>query len=417
MDRKKKFTSILAGIMAAVLLLGTVLGLLASTVKGASSSEISQQITQLKGEQAELESQLKELEDKMAAHTGQMQDMVDRKNSIDQQIALLYSQIRNVSQQVSAYNLMIADKQEELDLAEENLEKLQKKFKDRIRAMEEQGDLSYWSVIFRANSFADLLDRLNMMAEIANADKKRLEALETAAKEVSAAREKLTVEKLALEITKQELAQSEQTLADKRAEVDLLLQSMIAKGDEFQKEIEESEKMQEDLMQQLGKLEDDFDKAKYEEWLATSAPPTTTNPGGPGNMVNGVVWYVPTTNFRISSHFGERKDPFTGEKKWHSGVDMAAPEGTPIYATRTGVVTIASYQDGGAGYYVKLNHGDGFSSIYMHMTHYVVKVGQYVSAGEIIGYVGSTGRSTGPHLHFGIAKNGSYVNPLNYIKV
>lgn len=104
-----------------------------------------------------------------------------------------------------------------------------------------------------------------------------------------------------------------------------------------------------------------------------------------------------------------------GYTRFHEGVDMAAYTNTPIYAARGGQVTKAAYQDGGAGYYVNINHGDGFSSIYMHMTRYIVSAGQYVSQGQVIGYVGSTGLSTGPHLHFGIAKNGSYVNPMKYI--
>ena len=94
---------------------------------------------------------------------------------------------------------------------------------------------------------------------------------------------------------------------------------------------------------------------------------------------------------------------------------MGAPSGTPIYASRGGTVTTAAYQPGGAGYYVNINHGDGFSSIYMHMTNYIVHAGQQVSQGQVIGYVGSTGMSTGPHLHFGVAYAGAYVNPLAYI--
>jgi murein DD-endopeptidase MepM/ murein hydrolase activator NlpD len=100
----------------------------------------------------------------------------------------------------------------------------------------------------------------------------------------------------------------------------------------------------------------------------------------------------------------------------HNGVDLAGPYGTPIYATRAGVVTTASYEEGGAGWYVYINHGDGYGSIYMHMTGYTVYWGQQVQQGDIIGYLGSSGGSTGPHLHFGIWKNGvGYVNPAEYI--
>ena len=98
----------------------------------------------------------------------------------------------------------------------------------------------------------------------------------------------------------------------------------------------------------------------------------------------------------------------------HKGVDFPMAKGSPIYASRSGYVTIATYHRT-AGNYVTINHEDGFSSVYMHMTHDVVSVGDYVKAGEVIGYVGSTGRSTGPHLHFGISYNGSYVNPMDYL--
>ena len=116
----------------------------------------------------------------------------------------------------------------------------------------------------------------------------------------------------------------------------------------------------------------------------------------------------------MSSPFGNRDAPTAGASTNHQGIDLSAPEGTPIYASRTGVVTAATFGKS-AGYYVSINHGDGFSSIYMHMTRYVVSKGQAVSAGQVIGYVGSTGVSTGPHLHFGISYNGTYVNPANYI--
>ena len=98
----------------------------------------------------------------------------------------------------------------------------------------------------------------------------------------------------------------------------------------------------------------------------------------------------------------------------HKGVDLNGAKGSPIYASRSGYVTTATYHYT-AGNYVVINHGDGYSSVYMHMTHFVVNVGDYVKAGEVIGYVGSTGRCTGPHLHFGISYNGTYVNPMDYI--
>ena len=116
----------------------------------------------------------------------------------------------------------------------------------------------------------------------------------------------------------------------------------------------------------------------------------------------------------VTSAYGYRVHPITGNYTFHNGVDLAVSQGTPIYASRSGYVTTAEYNYAW-GYYVTINHMDGFSTLYAHMTHFIVSPGQYVEQGQTIGYVGSTGYSTGPHLHFTIYYNGSTVNPMEYI--
>lgn len=417
----KKLVTILAGIMAAVMLVGLILGLVASVVHAApSSSEIEQQIENLEKEYEKQQQELEKIEKALAENNKQIKNMVARKNGIDQQIAILAEQIVTINQIVSAYNLQIADKQEELDAAEEKLALLQEAYKDRIRAMEEQGNVSYWSVIFQANSFSDLLDRLNMISEIAQSDRLRMQQIRQLAQQVEQAKLELAQQKAELEVAKQELIRTQREEELKNAEAEGLLFELVAAGQEYEILIDEGEKNASDLMDQLDQAEDALEEAKYLEWLATSVPPTTITTQVKGqltNEVNGVVWYTPTTNYWISSYYGYRHDPFTGKWTGHNGVDMAAPKNTPIVATRSGRVSFVGYQEDGAGNYVWINHGDGFKSIYMHMTRYIVKQGQYVEAGEIIGYVGTTGRSTGYHLHFGLKYNGSYVDPLKYIKV
>ena len=418
MDKRKKLVALLAGIMAAIMLLTIVLSLLSSTVSAASSSELKEQLDDLRAEYAQGQAKLDALEKQLADHVEGMQAMINQKNAIDQQISLLKTQVDTITQMVSAYNLLIADQQEELDAAQQRLDVLNEKYKERIRVMEEQGSLSYWSVIFNASSFSDMMDRIVMVNEIAKADAKRLEELRDLAAEVESAKEDLLSRKREMEETKLALQQAQEEMTAKAAEADLLLAELVALGEEYEKYIEEAEDAQHDLMVDIAQKEDAYDEAKYKEWLATSVPPTTTTGGGhTSNTTNGITWLTPTKNYYISSPFGYRWHPISGQWKMHYGIDMAAAQGTPIYATRTGVVTVAAYQEGGAGYYVKLNHGDGYTSIYMHMTHYIVKVGDYVTAGQVIGYVGSTGGSTGPHLHFGISYNGTYVNPANYIPI
>jgi murein DD-endopeptidase MepM/ murein hydrolase activator NlpD len=284
--------------------------------------------------------------------------------------------------------------------------------------MEEEGSLSYWEVLFKANSFSDLLDRLNMMQEIAASDRRRMEELSEAADRVVSTQLELNGEKESLEATREELDAAQVALAEKRAEADELLRQLIAKGEEFEALIDESEDLQDQLMADIAQAEKDLKAAEYQEWLATYVPPTTypsddTRPST--NIPSSSGWVCPVPYYTLTSPFGMRIHPISGKWKMHNGVDMSAAQGTPIYAAKSGKVTVTSFQAGGAGYYVSINHGDGFSSIYMHMTHYIVSPGQYVTAGQVIGYVGSTGGSTGPHLHFGISYNGTYVNPMNYI--
>ena len=418
MKKRKRLVSILAGVMAAIMLLSLVLSLIPTRVHGASSSEIKKQIAALKEEKKEIDAQLKEVKGQLSANDDEIESIVAQKDSIDQEIQLLHQQINNINQQIATYSLLIADKQDELDDATTRLQELQVKNKARIRAMEEEGEISYWTIIFKANDFSDLLDRISMVQEINAADQRRLEEISNVAKQVSTVQEELTAEKADLEATRAELDVAEIQLGEKRTEADKLLTDLIAKGEEFEALIDESEELQSELMKDIAQAEKDLKEAEYKEWLATYVP--TTRPSGTDTTPSTQApsssgWIKPVKSYTLTSPFGMRIHPISGKEKMHEGVDMAAPQGTPIYAAKAGKVTTTSFQAGGAGYYVSINHGDGFSSIYMHMTHYIVKPGQYVQTGQVIGYVGSTGGSTGPHLHFGISYKGTYVNPMNYI--
>ena len=128
-------------------------------------------------------------------------------------------------------------------------------------------------------------------------------------------------------------------------------------------------------------------------------------------------WILPIQYQMCTSYFGYRNHPILGEGKFHYGVDLAAAHGTPIVAARSGTVTTAAYEEGNAGYYVNIDHLDGFESRYMHMAKYIVTEGQFVIAGQIIGYCGASGAATGPHLHFGIYQNNEAVNPADYIEM
>lgn len=444
MKKRKRLVSILAAVMAAVLLLSLILSLIPVRASAnQSSSEIRAQINALREEKKAITQEIKAIKEQYKENEDEIADIVARKNVIDQEIGLLSTQIININEQISAFNVLIADKQDELDHAQLRYEEMNASTKDRIRAMEEDGSVTYWEVLFRASSFSDLLDRMNMVEEIAASDKRRLKELGEAAENVELAQEALEEEKADLQVTKDELDATQAELDAKRAEADEILLELLAKGielEELQAMYEEQEKA---FLQEIAQQEVAYTQAKqreYLEWLATSettAPPTTApsnnsggnnsggnnsgggNDSGSGNnsgsnIPTGSGWRIPCSYKKLTSPFGNRESPTAGASSYHQGVDLSANEGTPIYATRGGRVSTATYGSA-AGYYVTINHMDGFSSIYMHMTNYVVAPGQTVSQGQLIGYVGKTGVATGFHLHFGIMYNGAYVNPANYV--
>ena len=402
---RKSFTSVLSAVLAVLMLL-SVLPTPASAAK--SSSVIQGELDALKKENKEIQAEINAIQKKYDANANEIQDLVDKKNAIDQEISLLNAQIENLNGQISAYSQLIADSQDELDIAQFTLNGLNEKHKLRIRAMEEEGSISYWEVIFEASSFTDMLDRINMMQEIAAADQARLEEMRQAAEVVINAQKQMTEGKAELEASNAALLESQAAMEIKRTESDDVLRELAKKQDEFQAMLDESEAMQDDLMRDIAAKEKELKEAKYEEKLAALA-------AAGGAPASNATWITPVSGYTLTSAFGNRLHPVLGYYRMHNGIDLACAQGTPIYATRAGKVTTASYQAGGAGYYVSINHLDGFSSVYMHMTHFVVSAGQSVSQGQLIGYVGSTGISTGPHLHFGISYAGSYVNPLAYI--
>ena len=430
---KKIFISILAGLIVAFMLLGLIVGILPHNAGAVTSNELKDQLNALQEEKDAITAKIKDLEQQRSANRADIDAIMQQKAVIEQQIALLQDEITNVNEQIAAYSLLIADKQDELEEAESHLAYLTDMHKKRLRAMEEQGPLSYWSVIFKANSFSDLLDRVIMVKEIAAADQQRLTEMNEAATAVVETQKELEAEKLALEQSRAELEASQETLAAKNAESDVLLSELVAVSEDMNALHSQFEAAEDSFLDQIAIKDQEYNKklaeeressrqasiqASIQESIEAAKPsikPTTGNSdGGSSGSSSSEKWLKPCAYSRVSSPFGYRIHPVTGEWAMHKGVDLPAPKGTPIYASRSGYVTIATYHST-AGNYVTINHQDGYTSVYMHMTHDVVSVGEYIKAGELIGYVGNTGRSKGYHLHFGITYNGSYVNPMNYI--
>lgn len=436
MKNRKRMVSILAGIMAGVMLLTLLLSLLPTRASAASSSEIRKQINAMKEEQKEIKEKITKVQEEYQHNEDEIADLIARKNVIEQEVQLLNTQVTNINEQISAYSTLIADKQDELDAAQVRYSTLNADNRVRIRTMEEEGSLSYWEVLFRANSFSDLLDRLNMVEEIAASDNRHLEELNEAANTVAVARDELQVEKEDMEKAKQELDATQAELDVKNQEAIDLLQELLSKADDLEAMEEEFEAMEEEFLNQIAKKELEYDAAKQAEWeayMATYVPPTTApqqgstnnstgtanggnSGGGSGGSSGGGGWVVPVSYTSITSPFGYRKSPTAGASSYHQGVDLDTGTGDTVVAAKAGIVVAAGWGNA-AGNYVKIDHQDGFSSIYMHLSSYCVSAGQVVGAGDRIGATGATGVATGDHLHFGVMLNGVYVNPCSYVNL
>ena len=401
MKNRKFWVSLMAGILAGIMILSLIFSILPAHVDAKTSDEIRDEIDQLEDEQLDIWMQMDELEAQQSDNWDTIEEMVAQKDNIDRQINLLNTEVENINQQIRAYAMLIAENQTELDEAEARLAELNEKNKARIRAMEEEGEISYWSVVFKASSFMDLIDRLNMMEEIRAADQRRLEEMAQAAEEVAQARTVLEAEKAELEVSRSELATAQAVLDEKRVRADAILTELNAKRRDLIALYKEMEDLESQLSQQIADMEKEYTEQKKKEEEASRVP----NSGG---------WVRPCAYTVLTSAYGWRIHPITGSESFHNGVDLANVSGTPIYAAKGGTVTVTTYNSV-YGYYVQINHGDGFSSLYAHLTHYVVSPGQQVAAGQLIGYMGSTGWSTGPHLHFTIYYNGNSVNPMDYI--
>lgn len=439
MKKKPKYLQFCSTVLAFAMLLWSFDGLLPLSASAASSSEIRKQINALVEEKNGIQKQIEKVQAQYQENEDEIADIVARKNVIDQEIQLLYTQIHNINERISAYNTLIADTQDELDELQNRYDALAKANAVRVQEMEESRDISYWDVLFKANSFTDLLDKLEMIDEISESDQKRLKELGRAAAQVTAVKDVLNVEKEEVERTRAELNDTEAEIEAKRAEADALILELLEKGADLEALEAKYQQQKDDFLAEIAQLELDYSAAKQAEWeayIATYVAPTTqpqesstasstaaattsseataSSGSSTSSGTSNATWLVPVSYNKLTSPFGLRESPTTGASTYHQGVDLSAPAGTPIKASRAGVVVIAGYSSS-AGNYVKIDHQDGFASIYMHMTAYSVSKGQTVSAGQQIGTVGMTGVATGNHLHFGILYNGAYVNPCSYV--
>lgn len=431
MKKRRILVTVLAGLLACVMFAGLVISALPIRANAASSSEIRKEIDELEAQAAEIQSKQEDLQSEMNQNAEDTADIVSQKDAIDQEIQLLHEQINNTNARIQSYNTLISEKQTELDDALQRQAELNEEYQVRIRAMEENGSLSYWSILFKANSFLDLLDQINMVAEIAKRDQEMLEELDAVATEIQEAQAVLEEDRTSLETARDELEASQTELDEKREESDALLAELVEKADELAADYERLAEEEKALSDSIAASELAFTEQLRKEQEATrpTTPPSNNsgsensgsenessgseNSGGSsGSATTGFMW--PSYCTYITSPYGWR-NPALGNGGWHTGIDIGASYGTAIWASKAGIVTRAGWATSGYGNFVVINHYDGSSTLYGHMSSYCVSEGQTVAQGETIGFVGSTGNSTGPHLHFNIYIDGHTVNPLDYL--
>ncbi len=418
---RRMFLSIIAGVLILSVLSGVAMVAVHATK---TADELQQEIDELQSKSEEIEAEREALEQEIEVNRNKTLTIVEQKAQVDREIELAHREVENINEQIHSYNLLIAEKQAELDKLKTKQTNLLTAYQKRMRAMQERGNISYFEVMIQAKSFADMLNCRVMIEEIARADQRMMDEIRDMAAEVMTAKDALAVEKLTVELKRAELAEAEAVLAEKRAEADALL---IELHSDKQKLIEECEKIiaeEASLSEQIALLETERTEILYQEWLASQ----NQNNGQQNDSTNNDSSNSspPSTNqsfafpmaycTMLTSAYGYRIHPITGNYAFHNGVDLAAGTGTEIYATKSGTVTTAE-ENYVYGNYVVINHLDGYSSLYGHMTRFTVSEGDYVEQGELIGYVGSTGWSNGPHLHFTLYYNGSSVNPMNYISI
>ena len=381
-----------------------------------------------KAEIEEMKEQLKELEAQVQAQQEVVNELasskarvVDRKIALDAKIDLTRQQIKLIQNSIEIYDGVVAEKQAELDEAM-NAESVQGELlRSRMRAMEESGETSVIAFLFESRSLTDLLSRLADVDDIMHYDQTLETDYREAREDVQALKKSYEESLASQEELRRELDRRTEELNIQVEAACALIEDINEESDDAMAEYEaidqaraEADRKVDELLARLAAEEEAARRAA----AAAAAAQQGASGGGGGYggstavSLSSLIWPVPSCSI-ITSRFGARSSPTAGASSYHGGLDIGAADGAAIVAAQGGTVILASY-NGGYGNCVMINHGNGVVTLYGHMQSYAVSYGQSVSQGQVIGYVGSTGVSTGPHCHFEIRVNGNQTDPAPY---
>lgn len=415
-------------------------------------SQAEQNVTQAndavedaKSDVGEMESELEKMKKNLADIEAAKENINDYIEKLDKQLSSQTQLVMEKEAAVTQLQQDIADTEEKLKEAEELERQQYELMKIRIKYMYENGDTDYLSILLGASSISDFLNRIEYVVELSSYDNRMLEQYQQTMDDIAELKTKLEEEKVSLENQLAELQDGQESLEYLIGAKQEELEGMETDADKKQASIEEYEayikeqndtiaileqqakdakkKLQEEQELQKQKEEEKKKQDKKQENTTSGDATATEKPSSDSSSSTSSVtltydggtfaWPCPAYT-RISSEYGTRMHPTLGVEKFHNGVDLAAPAGSNILAAYNGTVVGAGYNSS-MGNYVMIDHGSELYTIYMHASALYVKSGQKVSKGEVIAAVGTTGRSTGNHLHFGVRLNGNYVNPMNYI--
>ena len=359
-----------------------------------------------------------ELEEELEKTEDTLKNLETLKGNTAAYVRELDESLSAVSNELEALNGSIAEKEGqiettkgELEQAKETEKKQYESMKLRIKYMYERGDTSYVELFMESDSLSELLNKAEYISKISEYDRQMLDQYAATKDEIAAYEARLETEHAELldlkEQTEIKQASVEQLLSAKQAEL-RSYESQIAEAENQLSEYEKDLEAQEAAIRQI---EEEIKRQEEEARRKAEAAGQSYVTKDIGDI--HFIWPCPASS-RITSGFGGRSSPTEGASSNHQGIDIGAPTGSDILAAAEGDVVVSTYSSS-AGNYVMINHGGGVYTVYMHASKLLVSVGEHVSQGQVIAKVGSTGYSTGPHLHFGVRLNGTYVDPRSYV--
>ena len=360
----------------------------------------------------------KDLEKEKKKTESMISELSKLKSDIAAYVKKLDEDIESVAAEILKLGEEITQKEDEISVKEQEIEEIQKKsdkqyedMKLRIKYMYERSDTTFLDMLMNSKSLPELLNRTEYIEKISHYDRTQLDEYEKTQQELNEKKEELENAadelKTSKEIAEDKKAGIEKLQADKKTEMQKY-ESQIGVAEVQLEEYEREIKKQEDTIKAI---EAEIKRREEEARKAAEAAGKTYQTVDLGNI--HFIWPCPASS-RITSYFGSREQPVKGASTNHQGIDIGVASGSAIKAAADGEVTIATYSPS-AGNYVMISHGGSVSTVYMHCSQLLVSTGQQVKQGETIAKSGSTGYSSGPHLHFGIRANGAYVNPLKYV--